>query len=579
MNLPRFALPILLIAFVALAVIYSVTIPLGEAADEVTHFAYVQFLAAHQQLPSSVGAVAGESQQPPLYYLVGAITTSWISRQDSQVIANPDFVPFNPQIPNLLLHTRREAFPYRGDALAWHLIRLLSILMGAVTIWSTWRLAQLLFPGDDWIALGAATCVAFLPGFLLISSVVNNDNLVVMLMSLSMLQVLYMTQRSWNSRDAIVLGILLGLALLTKVSALVVWLFVVALFAYRAVKTKEWRNAVFSLALCFGTAVALFLPWVIYNLQTVGDPFAWSVYLSVVSLRINPMGWPEWADIARGLFTSFWGRFGGALELRMPTIFYAALAGLTIAALASWLGYARDAIEHRLNPRVRVLFVLFAVFWLLLLTSYARWSMVDLAAGQARLLFPGLPLLALGLTAGIARLFRQHEEIALSVWCGIFSFIALWVLLTVNLTYAAPVPRGESLPALGGLSAPSDFGGTIRVIDYSRIQTHAAPGDSIPVDFYWQAIDNPKADYWLLLQLVGREGVIANQDGVPTSGRLTTDWWLPGQVFASRHTLRVPKGIAPGTYTLRFGLHPFGKWEWLPVRNREMLDLARITVD
>jgi hypothetical protein len=99
------------------------------------------------------------------------------------------------------------------------------------------------------------------------------------------------------------------------------------------------------------------------------------------------------------------------------------------------------------------------------------------------------------------------------------------------------------------------------------------------VNFYWQAIDNPRTDYWLLLQLASNENVVANQDGVPAAGRTTTDWWQKGQTFESRHTLIVPRDIAPGTYTLRLGLHPFGRWEWLPVNNREMLDLATIRIN
>lgn len=569
----------LLIAFVALAFAYSVTIPLGEAADEVTHFAYAQYLVSHQRLPSAVGVVLGESQQPPLYYMLGAIATAWIPQSDSRVIANPDFVLGDPQTPNLLLHTRREAFPYHDTALAWHLVRWLSILMGAVTVWATWQIARIIFPDDAWITLVSATCIAFLPGFLLISAVVNNDNLVIMLTSLSILQIIRMTRQSWRQRDALILGILLGLTLVTKVSGLVAWGYAMMAFGFHAFTTREWKKVLLSFALCFGAAGAIFSPWALYNQITFGDPFAWSVYLSIASVRTIPAGWHDWVDIAGALFTSFWGRFGGALDLRMPQAFYLALGGLSSAGFLGWLGYAYDAIRLRLAAQVRVLLVLFSAFWLILLTAYARWSAGDLAAGQARLLFPGLPLFAIVFTAGIARLVAAHKRIALGVLSAIFSFIALCVLVSINSIFAPPTQSVGALPSLGGLTVSADFGGTIRVIDHSVVPANAKPGDTVSVNFYWQAIDSPTTDYWLLLQLIAKNRVVANQDGVPAFGTLTTDWWHPGQVFVSRHSITIPKDALPGNYTLRLGLHPFGNWNWLQVDGQDMLELGRIEIN
>jgi hypothetical protein len=78
----RFALPALLCVFVAVALTYSVVIPLGEAPDEVPHWSYVQYLVQNQRLPLSEGAVSGESHQPPLYYLIGALATFWLPQSE-----------------------------------------------------------------------------------------------------------------------------------------------------------------------------------------------------------------------------------------------------------------------------------------------------------------------------------------------------------------------------------------------------------------------------------------------------------------------------------------------------------------
>src|SRR5438552_3574539 len=130
---------LLLAIFVALAVTSSLLIPLGEAPDEVSHFSYADYVSRHAALPPAEGAAYGQVHQPPLYYGIVASAIFWIPRPEITIQANPDFILYDPQTPNLLLHPRAESFPYQGNALAWHLARLLSVIMGAVTVWATWQ--------------------------------------------------------------------------------------------------------------------------------------------------------------------------------------------------------------------------------------------------------------------------------------------------------------------------------------------------------------------------------------------------------------------------------------------------------
>jgi hypothetical protein len=82
-----------------------------------------------------------------------------------------------PRIP-LADYTDREraAWPWRGTVLAVRLIRLLSVLLGAGTVYFTYRLALELMPEQTGLALAAAGFAAFTPMFLFISASVNNDN-------------------------------------------------------------------------------------------------------------------------------------------------------------------------------------------------------------------------------------------------------------------------------------------------------------------------------------------------------------------------------------------------------------------
>lgn len=431
----RIGLPLILAAFVLLALAYSVIVPLGEAPDEVPHFAYVQYLVLHHQLPPPEGAVSGESHQPPLYYFLGAVATSWIPQRGYQVIANPDFALDNANTPNLLLHDSREGFPYRDDVLAWHIARLLSIAMGAVTVWATWQIARESFVDDAWVAFGAAAFVAFLPGFVFISAVVNNDSLIAMLSSLCILQITRVLHRSFTSLDSVVLGVLLGLAALTKLSGFVVWVFAGTILAYAAYRNNDIRKIAARAALCFGIAIVMITPLTLYNLVTRGDPFGWFGYLAVVSVRESPMSANDWADLVRGLVTSFWGRFGGAIQIRFPSAIYAVLSCLGLIGALGWVGYARDARRNKLHSGAQTILVSFAAFWVFLLPAYARWAASDLAAGQVRLLFPGLSLLAIFVIAGLARLVGNKLRFAVIAWSGLLFALAVYALYFLKTIY------------------------------------------------------------------------------------------------------------------------------------------------
>lgn len=226
--------------YLILATGYSVVLPLGEAPDEVSHYSYARHIAREGSLPLTEGPASGEAFQPPLYYAVGAAISAWIPEGQFTVKGNSDYSPAAvDSAPNVLLHTAQESFPYRDGALAWHLIRLASVAMGAVTVWATYAQARKVFPARRGLATGAAALIAFVPEFLFISGSVNNDNLATMLSSLTLLQMARLWRKPQGncsesqtmlaparvegegSAPWLYLGLLLGLGFWTKASLLV----------------------------------------------------------------------------------------------------------------------------------------------------------------------------------------------------------------------------------------------------------------------------------------------------------------------------------------------------------------------
>ena len=150
---PRQLLFLLVLIFVGLACYYSITTPIFESPDENWHYNYVRDVAVNRGLPVVDPKVrqtfAHEGLQPPLYYALGAVLIAWMDPRDLGNLPAPNpFVQIGEPVfatndnRNAFLHSADEAFPYHGAALAVHLLRLYSILLGAATVVLTFLLGR-----------------------------------------------------------------------------------------------------------------------------------------------------------------------------------------------------------------------------------------------------------------------------------------------------------------------------------------------------------------------------------------------------------------------------------------------------
>ncbi|MDH4209255.1 MAG: hypothetical protein OEV76_10305, partial [Anaerolineae bacterium] len=127
------------LAFFLLGGVYSTVIPVFEAPDEIQHYFHVKHIADGKGLPvlrpAGEALYEQEGGQPPLYYVLGALTTFWIDTDDAEGLLEYNSyvnlgVPAVEGNKNMLLHSSREAFPYQGTVLAVHILRYLSVLCG-----------------------------------------------------------------------------------------------------------------------------------------------------------------------------------------------------------------------------------------------------------------------------------------------------------------------------------------------------------------------------------------------------------------------------------------------------------------
>ncbi len=568
----------LLIAFAALAVFYSVIIPLFEGPDEDDHFRYAKFIADHRALPVQLfepggGAAGHQGWQPPLYYSLVALLISPLDTADldEHLLRNPNATFIGDPAccgRNIYYHTGNEAFPWTRTTLAVHLARLLSVLFGAITVGATYELATVFLtgsrlssktPSGDWVPflpLAAAAVVAFNPSFLFASALVSNDTLLAAFASLALLTWAkwLVGQQAPSRKSAVLLGCCIGLGVLTKTTALGLIPFSVIAFGIAAARQRDYRLAVGGAALMI-TACAVISGWWFARSQVLyGDPLAYRLMtISALFPRSGPLTLPELFQISLPwLWQTLWG--GPTPGDIAPLI----LVLLGVCTALACVGMAAFVIQHRSLSTWAILALL--VGWLgSIVIAQIRFIQMTVGADQGRYLFPAIPVLGLILGVGmstlaIARLPARVTTAAIVV--GFFS-LAVWV------------PAAYTLPAYGrpALLAPDAmptmqhrvnvaFGDQLVLLGYDLDGRTVKAGDVLHVTLYWRALTAMPESYRVFVHLIGQNDASAGgADVVPGRGAFPTLYWRPGDTLRDTVEIPIASDAQPGRYVLEVGLY------------------------
>jgi 4-amino-4-deoxy-L-arabinose transferase-like glycosyltransferase len=125
-------------------------------------------------------------------------------------------------------------------------------------------------------------------------------------------------------------------------------------------------------------------------------------------------------------------------------------------------------------------------------------------------------------------------------------------------------------------AAPLVFGDRLALHD-ALLPESAGLGDALQVDLWWSALQPPALDYSIGVYLMDETGtVLAQHDGPPSSA--PTTHWKPDTLVFDRHTLRLPAGLPPGTYTLSVRVYWYGDGLPLPVNGSPYAQVKAIVV-
>lgn len=598
----RIGIILILILYLILAFTYSVVTPLFEASDELWHYPMVKYIADHWTLPVQNPEATDaeqpwrqEGSQPPLYHALGALSTFWIDTDDM-----PQVRWLNPHADNGIItqdgninhaiHTGREAFPWRGTALAVHLVRFMSVLMGAGTVFFTYLIARQMLPGREDVALGAAALNAFLPMFLFVSGAVNNDNLTWLLCSAVLWQLLRMINHtmknekmtndkavhwpipfchlSFDHLSFICLGLTLAAGVLTKESALGLLPLTALTIGYVAWRRRSWRYFIEGGAITAGLVATVAGWWYWRNLHLYGDWLGLEMFYQVLGRRANPAPLRQLWGERFGFAMAGWGLFGG-LNVPMDAWIYdllnwvavASAAGLLLA-LARQIGRLQN-VNWRLRLAIRdsQFAILLLIAWpLIVLTSWSQWARVTWSS-QGRLVFSALSAFCVLMFYGLSQLVPRRFVRWLAVALGGFLLV---VAVAAPFVYIAPAyARPPTLTGADIAAIPHrldvTFGDRMCLLGYDLEATETRPGGTLALTLYWQSTAPMSRDWSVFVHLLDEFDLpVAQRDMYPGQGLYSTSLWPVGETIASRYVLRLGETVyAPSVAKLEVGLYDY----------------------
>jgi hypothetical protein len=344
-----------------------------------------------------------------------------------------------------------------------------------------------------------------------------------------------------------VLGILLGVAALSKLQGLGLCVIAAGVGTAVAWQRSSWRTF-FAAALGSAVSVLLIAGWWYWRNQSLyGDWSGVSHLTAINGLRLEPLDFGDFWLEFRGLRYSFWGLFGW-FNILLPPWFYTAMDLLSVVAVIGAIGASVAALRRsgpellrRPGIQVKILYL----GWIALSASLLLYWMLRATGSQGRLVFPAIGAIAIWFVLGIdfwaRRIQRPWRGLALAITPVLLLSMSLYgAAVAIPTAYAVP-PTVSIIPA-GATSVHITYGDD-ELIELLAVETPSQryrAGDAVPVTLYLTAPAPLNRDYELFIQLLDRNGeVLGNVTSHPGWGSNPTSLWQPGVIYADNYQVPI----------------------------------------
>jgi 4-amino-4-deoxy-L-arabinose transferase-like glycosyltransferase len=528
-------------------------VPPTTKSDETFHWAYATYVAQTGALPpylSPDDATSREAHQPPLYYALAALLTRHFA--DPGAFANRVVNPF-------FLATRRgnRNFDILGPdaAQAFWIGRWLSLAFWlCVPLASLWAWRPILGARGS---LTAAALIALTPLQAFVGTSYSNDmpSVAFMAVALGALLRLLDPKREAQWRWSLLLGVSLGLSMLSKLYALPL-MGAIGVIAITPIPKLEARRR-WQLLTALALTVVLMIPWMLDSYRRFGDPLGMSVFSQVMGRD------PAWyrpskiITVAVQAWRTFWGDVGPGGIDAIPGWLAVGLAVMEVVALAGIVRWWRRA---RQGNRYGTIALLLGLWVLLALASFA-WTFlraqVTVISGGRNILYLQLvnaPLLVFGLAMWI-----KPERTVRAIVVGAGLVMTLWSWIYLMTVY--PIPQRNLLTAPP--TAPIvRFGDQYALLDW---RARSASG-KVDVEFALAKLKPDETPWAYFLQIVTPDGkLLANVNTYPAYGVLSTNYLPQDTVLHESYELPVTAPVPPGSRLLLGLWAPLAGGQRLPV--------------
>jgi hypothetical protein len=407
---PAAAFGVVLLVFIATAILELTLRPIYEAPDEISHFHYAQIIANHAALP---GAGFHERQQPPAYYLMSAALM-------------------------------KIGLGLEGP-------RLLSLVCGLTTLVLCGLVAREIWPGRPWLWVAATAIAAALPEMQYLSGAATNESLAWTVGAVLVLLCVRVVRSSrLTPRLVLWCAVVVGIAAITRQEDWVLAVLLVGVILWRGRGRLMGRTI--AAAGCISVAIAGW--WFVRNVLTFGSILPPETPLAAVGPHtLRSLG--QLRTFLSQLIVGLSGTYGNGQDERHASLGGVALPfnvlSLLVVLVVSIGCVTLVASRWRAwTARTRALVGVLAAAPVLLLGAVLLNSIVVDLQPQTRYMFTALPALCVAVVAVSWHLVRIHPRRLLTV-------AVVGTAAAVGLAFdVAGIVTAASLPAFHGQAVPDN---------------------------------------------------------------------------------------------------------------------------
>lgn len=417
----------LLVLAAMMSALWSVAMPPWRAPDEPHHFGYIQYMAREQSVPLG-GRV---DHYPDLLQSLNR-TNLGIAMGQEGAYWDPDARDPNNAAghPPLYYSLMLPAYGISsGGSIETQLyvLRICGAAIFMMLVAVSYQLARRVFPRARYFQIGVPLLIILHPQLGMVSASVNNDALLALLFTWFLYQLVVFAQGDFSYRRASLIGVAIGLGMLTKSSFMLAYLIALAVFgSLLFIKSGQRERLAKAAGTALGLSVLICGWFYLRNYIELGE--AQSYARTAVYGTDNP--WTLWTatSFRSQVIASFIGNFSwltvpithdGLYWFRRISQF--AFFGL-VAGLG--LGWWRRNLQA-IKPWILFLMAGSIALFLLSITFFE----LRIGGAQGRYLFPAIfpfwALFLVGITGWLPRSWRARATAVVVSLAALFSTWAL----------------------------------------------------------------------------------------------------------------------------------------------------------